>query len=82
MLVGYGKNLAFCRKEVRMVAEKIVGPEASYLRRLGALSATLCGIAALLGLALVALQPSADNVVALLVCAGVSGAGVALARAN
>ena len=65
-----------------MMAEKIVGPEASYLRRLGALSGLLCGIAALLGLVLVARQPSAENLVALLVCAGVSGAGFVLACGN
>ena len=65
-----------------MFAEKIVGPEASYLRRLGALSGLLCGIVALLGLALVARQPSAENLVALLACVGVSGAGFALACGN
>lgn len=65
-----------------MLAEKIVGPEAPYLRRLGTLSGLLCGIVALLGLVLVAQQPSAENFVALLVCATISGAGLVLARGN
>lgn len=65
-----------------MLAEKTVGPEASYLRRLGTLSGLLCGIVALLGLVLVVRQPSAENLVALLMCAGVSGAGFVLARGN
>ncbi len=65
-----------------MLGEKIVGAEASYLRRLGALSGLLCGACALLGLVLVALQPTVENLGALLACAAVSGAGVALARAS
>ena len=65
-----------------MLAEKTVGPGASYLRRLGALSGLLCGIAALLGLVLVVRQPSAENVAAVVACAGVSGAGFVLARGN
>ena len=65
-----------------MLAEKIVGPEASYLRRLGALSGLLCGVVALLGLVLVARQPSVENLVALLACATISAAGLALAHGN
>lgn len=65
-----------------MMAEKIVGPEASYLRRLGALSGLLCGIAALLALLLVVQDPSAENLVALLACVGICCAGLALAHGN
>lgn len=65
-----------------MFAEKIVGPEASYLRRLGALSGLLCGIVALLGLALVALCPTAENVAAVAACAALSCGSVALACGN
>ena len=65
-----------------MLGEKIVGPEASYLRRLGALSGVLCGATALLGAALVALRPEADNVVALVACAALAVSGVAVARGH
>ena len=65
-----------------MLGERIVGSEASYLRRLGALSGLLCGTCALLGLVLVALQPSTDNAVALLVCAALSVSGAIVARNN
>lgn len=65
-----------------MLGEKILGADASYLSRLGALSALVCGVAALLGIVLVALQPAAENVVAVLACAGLAAAGVATARGN
>ncbi|MBM6675975.1 hypothetical protein H6A07_04345 [Olsenella uli] len=65
-----------------MLGERICGAEAPYLRRLGTLSGLLCGAAALLGMLLVALQPTLENVVALLVCAGLSGAGALVARDN
>ncbi len=65
-----------------MLGERIVGSEASYLRRLGALSGLLCGTCALLGLVLVALQPSTDNAVALFVCAALSVSGAIVARNN
>ena len=65
-----------------MFDEKILGADASYLSRLGALSALLCGIVALLGIVLVALQPATENVIAVLACAGLAAAGVATARGN
>lgn len=65
-----------------MLAEKTVGPGASYQRRLGALSGLLCGIVALLGLVLVVRQPCAENLVALLACVGICCAGLALAHGN
>ncbi len=65
-----------------MFDEKMLGADASYLSRLGALSALVCGAVALLGIVLVALQPAAENVVAVLACAGLAVAGVATARGN
>ena len=65
-----------------MLGAQILGADASYLSRLGALSALVCGAAALLGIVLVALQPAAENVVAVLACAGLAAAGVATARGN
>lgn len=65
-----------------MFDEKILGADASYLSRLGALSALLCGVVALLGIVLVALQPAAENVIAVFACAGLAAAGVATARGN
>lgn len=65
-----------------MLVERMVGREASNMRRLGALGALFYGVAALLALALVSLQPAADNVVAALVCAGLAAAGVAIALGN
>ena len=65
-----------------MFDEKILGTDASYLSRLGALSSLLCSVVALLGIVLVALQPAAENVVAVLACAGLAVAGVATARGN
>ena len=65
-----------------MLGEKILGADASYLSRLGALSALLCGIATLLGIVLVVLQPDAGSVVAVLACAGLAAVGAATARGN
>ena len=65
-----------------MFDAKMLDADASYLSRLGALSALLCGVVALLGIVLVALQPAAENVVAVLACAGLAAAGGATARGN
>lgn len=65
-----------------MLEDTTLGRDVSYLRRLGALSGMLCGSAALLGVALVAMQPSLDNVIALLACAGLAAAGTVVARGN
>ena len=65
-----------------MLGEKLLGADASYASRLGAMSALVCGVVALLGIVLVALQPAAENVVAVLACAGLAAAGVATARGN
>ena len=54
--------------------------EASYLRRLGALCATLCGGCIVVSLPLVVLAPATDVVPALLMGAVMFGAGVLLAR--
>lgn len=60
--------------------ENILGSEASYLRRLGALCALLCGACAVLGLALVAVRPSVDHLVAAVGALAMALAGAALAR--
>lgn len=57
-----------------------IGAEASYLRRLGALSATLCGVAAVLGAGLSLAQPCAENLLAAVGAAALALAGAALAR--
>lgn len=54
--------------------------EASYLRRLGVLCATLCGGCVVASLPLVVLAPAADVSLALLAGAAMCGAGVLLAR--
>lgn len=61
------------------VLESILGPEASYLRRLGALCALFCGACAVLGVALVVAQPGAGNLVATVCALVVALAGAALA---
>lgn len=60
--------------------ERVIGPEASYLRRLGALSALLCGTCALLGAALAVVQPCASNLAATAISALIALAGAWLAR--
>lgn len=65
-----------------MLGERVCGAEAPYLRRLGALSGLLCGAVALLGAVLVVLQPTFENVAALLVCVGIAAAGGAVARSR
>ena len=52
----------------------------SYLRRLGALCAVLCGVGALLGVALIVLDPGADNLAATIVSLAMALLGVALSR--
>lgn len=61
-----------------MLGERFLGADASYLSRLGALCALLCGVCALLGAALLAVSRSAGDAVALVVCASVALAGLAL----
>lgn len=65
-----------------MDGEKITTPGTSYLARLGALSALLCGVTAPLGVVLVVVDPAPHNLIALLVCVGVACAGAAVARSN
>lgn len=60
--------------------EDVLGPEASYLRRFGVLCAVLCGACALLGVALMVLQPCAANCAATACALVISVAGVELAR--
>lgn len=60
--------------------ENVLGPESTYLRRLGALSALLCGPCALLGVALAVVQPCAANVGATACAAAVALAGAWLSR--
>ena len=59
--------------------ERVIGPEASYLRRLGALSALLCGACALVGAALAVAQPCAPNFVATALAALITLAGAWMA---
>ena len=60
--------------------ENVLGPEATYLRRLGALSALLCGPCALLGVVRAVVQPCAANVGATACAAAVALAGAWLSR--
>ena len=59
--------------------ENVLGPEASYLRRLGALCALLCGVCAARGLALVAGRPSGDQLVATVCALAMALLGMVLA---
>lgn len=47
-----------------MIASKVLGRDSSYLCRLGALCVVLCGVAAVLGMVLVAMEPAGGNVAA------------------
>ena len=58
----------------------VLGPEASYLRRLGALCAVLCGACVLLGVVLVAAQPCVTNLAAVVCALVMALAGALLAR--
>lgn len=60
--------------------ERVIGPEASYLRRLGALSALLCGACALVGATLAVAQPCASNLAATALAALIALAGALVAR--
>ena len=62
-----------------MTIEKILGGNASYLRRLGALSAIACGLCVVLGTALVVVEPTGENAVATAFAAVIAllGAGMA-----
>lgn len=60
--------------------ENVLGPEASYLQRLGALCALLCGVCAVLGLVLVAVRPSVDHLLATVWALAMALVGAALAR--
>ena len=59
--------------------ENVLGPEASYLRRLGALCALLCGACAALGMVLVAVRPSVDHLVATVCALAMALLGMVLA---
>ncbi len=65
-----------------MLAERVLGSDASYLRRLGALSCLLCGAVALLGMVLVVLRPAPDNLLALLACVCLAASGAAVAHGH
>ena len=60
--------------------ERVIGSEASYLRRLGALSALLCGACALIGVVLAVAQPCASNLAATALAALIALAGALVAR--
>ena len=60
--------------------ERVIGSEASYLRRLGALSALLCGACALIGVVLAIAQPCASNLAATALAAPIALAGALVAR--
>lgn len=59
--------------------ENVLGQEASYLRRLGALCALLCGACAVLGMVLVAVRPSVDHLVATVCALAMALLGMVLA---
>ena len=61
-----------------MLGEKILGKDASYLRRLGALCVLLCGCCALLGMVLVSVQPDFSNYVATVAALAMSLFGLVL----
>lgn len=61
-----------------MLGEKILGKDASYLRRLGALCVLLCGCSALLGMVLISVQPDLSNYVATVVALAMALLGLAL----
>lgn len=63
-----------------MLGERVLGSQASYLGRLGALSALLCGACTLPAAALLALEPALGNVLALATCLVVAVAGACVAR--
>ena len=60
--------------------ERVIGSEASDLRRLGALSALLCGACALIGVVLAIAQPCASNLAATALAALIALAGALVAR--
>lgn len=60
--------------------ENVLGPEVSYLRRLGLLCAALCGSAALLGAVLLVLQPCPANLAAAVLALAIACAGAVVAR--
>ena len=60
--------------------ERVIGSEASYLRRLGALSALLCGACALIGVVLAIAQPCASNLAATALAALIALCGAWLVR--
>ncbi len=64
------------------MAEALLGRNASYLRRLGALTALFCGAGAALGLGLLLVLPSTDVLAATAASALVAGCGAALSRAE
>lgn len=64
------------------MTEALLGGNASYLRRLGVLTALLCGAGAVLGLGLLLVSPSADVLAATAASALVAGCGAALSRAE
>ena len=64
-----------------MLGERVLGSQASYLGRLGALSALLCGsVHAPQSKALLALEPALGNALALATCLVVAVAGACVAR--
>ena len=73
--VRAGKTMRRCD-----VFEDVLGPEASYLRRLGVLCAALCGACSLLGVVLLVLQPCAANCVATACALVMALVGAELAR--
>lgn len=60
--------------------ERLLGPDAPYLARLGSLAATLCGVTALLAAVVLVVRPAADNLVAFLLAAAISLGGLLLSR--
>lgn len=63
-----------------MLGEKILGQDASYLRRLGVLCSLLCGVAAILGVVTLCVSPAADIAWATALAMALAACGVLLAR--
>lgn len=80
MRVPYGGRKVGKGWRCVMLGEKVLGQEASYLRRLGAQCALLCGVATVFGAAAYLAAPSADTAWATALAAAIAACGAVLAR--
>lgn len=63
-----------------VLGDKILGPDATYLRRFGLMCALLCGAAALLGAGTLVIAPTAGVAGAVVLAAIIAACGALLAR--